>query len=123
MLPLAAALLPLALSSSLPTARPLFRLVTAQSDLADVARLQQLVFDPPEAAPSTKPSLFDGLFGAPRPRNDRAARAERLTTELSARVAKGSDIWAVVEDEAPDGAAEMIGSADLSEQEFLLPTQ
>ena len=74
------------------------------------------VFDPaPETA--EKPSLMASLFGGGGGgTSSRAARVERLTEELVERVDKGSDIWVVAEDDVP------LGTADLSEQEMLLPT-
>ena len=92
------------------------RIVSTKDGLASVAQLQMEVFDPaPETA--EKPSLMASLFGGGGGgTSSRAARVERLTEELVERVAKGSDIWVVAEDDVP------LGTADLSEQEMLLPT-
>lgn len=102
------------------TARRRLRLAGAD-DLAQVARLQLDTFDPAPETPPPKP-LFGGLFGGGGGGGQlgREARAERLTAELAERVAKGSDLW-VVEAEA-ETALELLGTADLSEQEMLLPT-
>jgi len=107
-------------SSSVKQSRSL-RLATVAADLVRVAQLQLDTFDPePDAAEPAKPSLLGSLFGGPKPGagGGRAARAGRLAVELEERVSKGSDIWVVVE---PDGCS-VIGTADLSEQELLLPT-
>ena len=86
-----------------------------------MARLQLDTFDPePEVAEPAKPSLLGSLLGGSKSGagGGRAARAERLAVELEERVSKGSDIWVV---SAPEGGS-ILGTADLSEQELLLPT-
>lgn len=112
-----------ALSSVLSIRRRLR--LAGTDDLAAVARLQIDTFDPEpqaSAAIDTKPSLFDSLFRAPTSRGDaRTARADRLALELAERVAKGSDIW-LVEEEEPADNQNPLGTADLSDQELLLPT-
>jgi len=107
-----------------PTATAGRRLRLAQAeDLAQVAQLQLNTFDPEPAAPPSKP-LFGGLFGGGGGGGrggGRAVRSERLAAELAERVAKGSDLWVVEEAEAALGV-ELLGTADLSEQEMELPT-
>ena len=95
-------------------------------DLPRIAQLQLDVFDPlPEAPPAaSKPSLFASLMGGgsspERIAKQRRERAERLTTSLGDRMAQGSDLY-IVEAEAEDGLV-LVGSADLSEQEMMLPS-
>ena len=121
------ALLPLALSTAASSRRITSRVTmsTAASrqlrlagvdDLERVAQLQLDTFDPAPEEPEKPPSMFGSLFGTGGA-SSRAARKERLTVELNDRLSKGSDIWVV---EAEPGL--FVGTADLSEQEMLLPT-
>ena len=109
-IPSASSLITSSVSSRLPR-------VASISELPRVAQLQLDTFDPvPDQQSNT--GFFASLFGGGGG-SDRAARADRLADELTERVAKGSDILVVIEDETSEN---IVGTADLSEQEMLLPT-
>jgi ribosomal protein S18 acetylase RimI-like enzyme len=99
----------------------------APDDLAQVAQLQLDAFDPaPAPAPPRKnepsflASFMKGVGGDEL--TMRAERAARLADELASRLSKGSDIWVVEESPSEGTPASLLGTADLSEQEMLLPT-
>ena len=113
------ATLPPALSP--PAGVRTLRLATA-ADLPSIAQLQLDTFDPAPEASEAPRSMLASLFGSGGGGGGaatRAARAERLTAELSERISRGSDLW-VVEGQELDSP--LLGTADLSEQEMLLPT-
>ena len=97
--------------------------LAGSDDLVRVAQLQLDTFDPVPDTPAEKPSLLASLFGGGGGGiASRKARAERLTLELGNRLAKGSDIYLVEEAQPGDELRPLLGAADLSEQEMLLPT-
>lgn len=98
--------------------------LAGSDDLVRVAQLQLDTFDPvPDDTPAEKPSLLASLFGGGGGGiASRKSRAERLTLELGNRLAKGSDIYLVEEAQPGDELRPLLGAADLSEQEMLLPT-
>lgn len=95
--------------------------LAASAELAQVAKLQLDTFDPAPDPTEKKPTLLNSLFGGGGgSAASREARADRLTAELVERVSKGSDI--IVVEGGDDATDSVLGSADLSEQEMLLPT-